>query len=129
MARYYKPQVIVETGVAAGFSSQAFLSALEENGNGKLYSSDFPYFRLEDSEQYIGVLVEARLRVNWQLYVQGDEINLKAILPQVKQIDLFHYDSDKRYKGRNAAQALVKPKLSANAVLIMDDIQDNAFFI
>ena len=128
MARYYQPQVVVETGVAVGYSSQTFLSALEKNGSGKLFSSDFPYFRLKDPQQYIGVLVEQRLRGNWQLYTQGDELNLGAILPQVKQIDLFHYDSDKRYKGREAALAIVRPKLSSNAVLIMDDIQDNAFF-
>ena len=37
-------KVVVETGVAAGWSSLAILGAFEKNGEGKLYSSDFPYF-------------------------------------------------------------------------------------
>ena len=37
---HHKPRYVVETGVAAGFSSQAFLKAMNVNGRGKLYSSD-----------------------------------------------------------------------------------------
>jgi len=43
ITRYIKPECIVETGVAAGFSSYSFLAAIKKNGIGKLHSSDFPY--------------------------------------------------------------------------------------
>ena len=58
--RYYKPKVILETGVAAGFSSLAILKALKKNKYGKLYSSDFPYFRIKNPENYIGILVDKK---------------------------------------------------------------------
>ena len=46
LTRYLSPGNVLETGVAAGFSSYAILSALQKNGKGTLYSSDFPYFRI-----------------------------------------------------------------------------------
>ena len=58
LTRKFKPKVVVETGVAAGWSSLAILRAFEKNGEGKLYSSDFPYFRLKNPEQYIGYLAK-----------------------------------------------------------------------
>ncbi len=134
VTRYMKPQVVVETGVAAGFSSHAFLSAMAENkkqtgSSANLYSSDFPYFRLENPEQYIGILVPAELKENWSLHIDGDEKNLPAILSSVEEVDLFHYDSDKRYSGREFAMKAICPKLSSRGVVIMDDINDNAFFM
>jgi len=129
VTRHQKPRVIVETGVAAGYSSQIFLDALDANGgDGRLYSSDFPYFRLKDPERFIGLLVEPRLRDRWSLYIDGDEKNLPRILNQVDQIDLFHYDSDKSISGRQFAMRHVLPKMAKGGVIVMDDIQDNAFF-
>ena len=128
LTRQFQPKVIVETGVAAGFSSQTFLSALQKNGEGKLFSSDFPYFRLAEPEKYIGLLVDEKFKADWTLYIEGDEANLEEILPQVQAIDLFHYDSDKRYRGRQSAFTKVKPKLSQRAIVVFDDIQDNPFF-
>jgi predicted O-methyltransferase YrrM len=129
VTRHRKPHVIVETGVAAGYSSQIFLEALEANGgHGRLYSSDFPYFRLRDPERFIGLLVGARLRNRWTLYIDGDEKNLPRILDQVNHVDLFHYDSDKSISGRQFAMSRVLPKMTKGGLIVMDDIQDNAFF-
>ena len=119
---------MVETGVAAGFSSQCILSALGANGTGHLYSSDFPYFRLERPEQYVGYLVDADLKDRWTLHIDGDRKNLPRILSQVSEIDLLHYDSDKSRSGRTMAMDLLGPKLANESVLIMDDIHDNLFF-
>jgi predicted O-methyltransferase YrrM len=128
VTRLIKPEVVVETGVAAGFSSYAFLAALEANGSGKLYSSDFPYFRIPEPEKYIGIVVPAHLRPRWELLVEGDEANLPAIVQRAGPIGLFHYDSDKTVEGRAFAMAQVRGHLAKNGVVIMDDIQDNAFF-
>ncbi len=123
-----KPKVIVETGVAAGYSTKTFLSALKKNGFGKLYSSDFPYFRLPNPEQYVGVLVDEELKSNWTLYIEGDKKNIPYILSQVDKIDLFHYDSDKSYAARQYIFELIKPRLSSDAHILFDDIQDNNHF-
>lgn len=128
ITRYTQPDCIVETGVAAGFSSYALLSAIRDNGKGKLYSSDFPYFRIPHPEKYIGILVEDSLKDNWDLYIEGDEANLPKILHQVNKIDVFHYDSDKSYSGRKMVMSAIANYLSKEAIILMDDIQDNSYF-
>jgi len=128
LTRYAKPDCIVETGVAAGFSSCAFLSAIEANGRGRLYSSDFPYFRLPNPETLIGVLVKGHLRRHWELYLEGDATNLPRIINTVDRINIFHYDSDKSYSGRKAAISMVETKMDNNEILLLDDIQDNSQF-
>lgn len=128
ITRYMEPNLIVETGVAAGFSSYSFLSAIKANGRGKLYSSDFPYFRIPQPEKYIGILVEETLKDNWEIFIEGDEMNLPKIINSVKEIDIFHYDSDKSYSGRKFAISSIVNSLSSRGVILMDDIQDNSFF-
>jgi predicted O-methyltransferase YrrM len=128
-ARWRRPQVILETGVLHGYSSASFLEALARNGDGgRLLSSDFPYFRERDPERLVGVLVPEHLRAQWTLLLEGDRRNLPRLLEQVDRLDLVHYDSDKTYEGRRLAMALLEPKLAADAVVLMDDIQDNLFF-
>lgn len=128
LARWKRPSVVVETGVAAGFSSAAILTALELNGRGQLLSSDFPYFRLEQPERFIGCLVDDRFRSTWRLEIKGDRANLPRLLQGAGKVDLFHYDSDKSHYGRRWAMRYVEPKLSSDALILMDDIQDNWYF-
>ena len=131
LVRKFKPSNVVETGVAAGWTSLAILQALNKNGKGKLYSSDFPYFRLDNPEQYIGILVkDHNLKARWHLDTNGDELNLPRIntLLGDEKIDLFHYDSDKSYSGRDFAFNALKNKFKYNCIIIYDDIQDNFHF-
>lgn len=128
LVRYLRPKVVLETGVAAGYTSQAILSALEQNGEGVLYSSDFPYFRLVEPERYVGCLVDDDLRARWHLGLNGDRANLAEFVPQMDQIDFVHYDSDKSVEGRAFVMDLIQAKLSADAVIVMDDIDDNTYF-
>ena len=126
--RYYKPKVILETGVAAGFSSLAILKALKKNKYGKLYSSDFPYFRIKNPEKYIGYIIDEKFK-NWKLFIEGDDLNLPIILNQIEgKIDIFHYDSDKTFSGKKNTYELIKPYLGNKSLLIFDDIQDDGFF-
>jgi predicted O-methyltransferase YrrM len=128
LVRKMKPSNVVETGVAAGFSSKAILSALKKNGSGRLYSSDFPYFRIQDPEKYIGYIVDDELKDNWTCLVEGDKRNLPHILSRIDSIDLFHYDSDKSHSGREWAINLIRPRMRKGGVVIMDDIHDNCYF-
>jgi predicted O-methyltransferase YrrM len=128
VTRYLKPDCIVETGVAAGYSSQSFLAAIRQNGKGRLHSSDFPLFRLRRPEHFIGILGEEPLKAYWDLHVNGDEANLPLILSRVQQVDVFHFDSDKSYSGRALAMSLIGKKMSEQGLVIMDDVQDNSFF-
>jgi predicted O-methyltransferase YrrM len=128
LARTLRPSTVVETGVAAGWSSAAFLAALDRNGGGALHSSDFPYPGLKDSERLVGIVVPADLRHRWSLHTSGDRVNLPRIVAQCGQIDLFHYDSDKTRDGRRYALDLITPQLSPGAVVLFDDIDDNLHF-
>lgn len=128
LTRYLRPSVIVETGVSAGFTSQAFLAAMAKNGHGTLYSSDFPYFRVKDPEKYIGILVEDHLKPNWRLSIDGDENALPRIMENVPKIDIFHYDSDKSYSGRNFGLAQADKRLAPDGIVIVDDIRNDSWF-
>lgn len=128
ITRLLKPKVVLETGVAAGWSSRSILEALQRNGSGKLYSTDFPYFRHQDPEEHIGWVVPTELKVGWHLDIRGDRIALPGIVTSLDEIDMFHYDSDKSYRGRSFAMTCISKKLSPQAVVIMDDIQDNLYF-
>ena len=128
LTRYMKPNCIVETGVAAGCSSYAFLLAIKANGHGRLHSSDFPYFRLPNPEQYIGVVVDNALKDNWDLHIDGDEKNLPRILSKIDKIGIFHYDSDKSYSGRKKVMSMIENALDKDGIILMDDIQDNSYF-
>ena len=131
LTRHINPRAVVETGVAAGFSTRAFLKAMDTNGQGRLYSSDFPYvhqFRLERHEQHIGILVEQELQERWDLHLEGDRRNLPRILAKVSEINMFHYDSDKRYSAREFAISAIHKALANDGIIVMDDIQDDLFF-
>jgi len=123
-----KPQFVVETGVAAGWSSLAILSALDKNEHGELYSSDFPYFRLYRPEQFIGVLVPSNFRKRWFLDIRGDRIAIPNILQKIPKVDIFHYDSDKSFSGKSFALERLNKALSQKSVIVFDDIQDDTFF-
>ena len=128
LVRLLKPNVVLETGVAIGNSSRAILSGLQRNRKGNLYSSDLPYLSQNYAKKYIGIIVEQKLRYRWNLYIGQDAENLNFIKSKLKKIDFLHYDSDKSYHGRKAAIEMIEKNLSSNYVLVMDDIEDNAFF-
>ena len=131
LIRKFKLLNIVETGVAAGWTSLAILRALKKNGKGFLYSSDFPYFRLKNPEKYIGYLAKDESnKDNWFLDIRGDDIALPEIVKKLDNntIDLFHYDSDKSYSGRVNALKILSSKINSKTIIIFDDIQDNLHF-
>jgi len=128
LTRYLRPETVVETGVSAGLSTQAFLKAMQMNEKGRLYSSDFPLFRMENPEKNIGIMVDPKLKDRWELFLDGDKINLDKICGKISKIDLFHYDSDKRYSGRKRALNTVSKLFHPKTVIIFDDIQDNRHF-
>lgn len=123
-----KPEVIVETGVGLGFSSLAFLSGINENKRGILYSSDLPYVKYKNSENKIGYVVDKELKKNWKLYINGDLTNLKHITKFFNKIDIFHYDSDKTYSGVSKTFNYLKKYFNDDAILVFDDLLDHTFF-
>ncbi len=129
LVRFLKPDTVLETGVAIGNSSRAILSGLKINKKGILYSSDLPYLSQKNATKYIGIIVEKKLKSKWKLFVGQDIENLTLINKKINKIDFLHYDSDKSYHGRKVAIELIENKLSSDYILMMDDIEDNPFFL
>jgi len=131
LVRKFCPKIIVETGVAAGWSSLSILRALHKNRVGKLFSSDFPYFRIKNPEQFIGIVAQNEPNLeHWVLDIRGDDIALLDFAKKLddSSVDLFHYDSDKSYSGRRKAFQVMKNKFSKDAIIIFDDIQTDLYF-
>ena len=85
LCRRLRPLSVLETGVAAGLSSYAILSASNKTGVGSLDSSDLPYPRIINPEKYIGILVPDYLKgTHWKLKTNGDTKNLNEFLSDRK---------------------------------------------
>ena len=125
----FKPNIVLETGVAAGLSSRCILEALKKNEKGKLYSSDFPYFRLKNPEKYIGIMVPEKLKKNWHLEILGDDKNIKKFKLKINYADIILYDSDKRYSGKVKFFEAVKSLLRSNTIIVIDDLHNDSFFL
>tara|TARA_B100000700_G_C15058040_1_gene863996 strand:+ start:3871 stop:4680 length:810 start_codon:yes stop_codon:yes gene_type:complete len=124
-----KPQKVIETGVAFGWSSYAILAALSENEmNGSLISVDMPYPSTVNND-YVGIVVPEKLRKDWKLIRLPDRPGIKkAIKINKEKFDLIHYDSDKSSRGRKYAYELLWESLKEGGLFISDDIEDNLEF-
>ena len=123
-----KPIKILETGVALGWSSFAFLDAINKNKKGILISIDMPYMDKE-SKDYVGLAVPKKYFKLWKLYKYPDRVILNKILKSNSVFDLVHYDSDKSYYGRYWFYKKIWPYIKKKGLLISDDVKDNyAFF-
>jgi len=123
-----KPKIVIETGVAYGWSSLAILKALSETTNGKLFSIDMPYPR-KNNDKDVRIVVPSYLKKNWHLVRKPDNPGILDVLNKIKKkIDLCHYDSDKSWWGRKYAYPILWNSLNSNGIFISDDIQDNLYF-
>lgn len=124
---YKKPVLVLETGVAYGWSSLSILLGLHKNGAGSLVSTDMPYVKM-NNEDYVGCVVPEHLKPNWELIRKPDRNVLKKLSKELDTVDLVHYDSDKSYRGRMWAYPILWEMLNTNGLLISDDINDNLAF-
>lgn len=128
LVRLTKPKIVIETGVAYGWSSLAILKAISDNDEGKLISIDMPY-PTKNNGEYVGAVVPLSLRHNWQLIRKPDNPGISDAINLVGgKIDLCHYDSDKSWWGRKYAYSILWNSLRSNGIFISDDIQDNLYF-
>lgn len=141
VVRGMRPDVIVETGVAQGVSSSFILSALDENGKGRLHSIDLPHFkdsisRMQERRRaadrvYVrrdlgtGWLVPEELRTKWTLTLDSS----KNVLPGVKDsVDLFFHDSSHTYENMTFEFEWAQEHTRRGSVLVSDDIDRNTAF-
>ncbi len=111
IVRAHQPNVMVETGVANGFSTAVILAAMHANGKGELHSFD-----IADD---VGAFV--RDRDHWTLHIREP-------LPAIP-IDVFFHDSDHSYAHQTAEYVHAWEHLRPGGLLLSDDIDGSCAFI
>lgn len=125
LVRCQKPEIIVETGVANGATSNFILSAFKKNRCGLLHSIDLPPL---SADQKIGQLVDEDLKNNWYLYKGSSLRLLSKIINKVKKIDLFLHDSANISTIQKFEVKKIYGSLNFKGIIIMNNIgTSNAF--
>jgi predicted O-methyltransferase YrrM len=119
--RQRKPAVMVETGVANGFSARLILSAMNRNGSGTLYSVD-----IRDN---VGKLVEGIDKSRWRLRIGSPESALSDALREIPKVDIFMHDSDHSYENMSREFSAVEGRLAPGSLVMSDDVDTNPAFM
>jgi hypothetical protein len=127
VCRALKPAVVLETGVAYGVTSAFILKALEVTGHGTLHSVDLPPLG-HDADRFVGVLIPKALKARWHLHRGASKRMFPFLLPRLGRIDIFVHDSLHTYKNITREFQSITPYLARPAVVIADDVGDNAAF-
>lgn len=133
--RLLKPEVVVETGCATGWTSAVILYALHQNRTGHLHSIDL---RAEAGERSMdwtlpanlepGFLVPEVLRDRWTLTLGDAREQLLPRLQEQRALDVFYHDSDHTYQQMMWEYTSAWPYLKPGGLLISDDIGWNTAF-
>ena len=123
LARKFKPDLIIETGIAHGYSAEIILSALQLNEKGRLISIDIDQkVHVQNRAVDVGWIVSSSLQNRWDK-MTGDS---RLILSEIKETpDLFIHDSLHTEEHMLSEFAWAKSHLKLNGLLVSDDIDRN----
>lgn len=121
-----RPAIVVETGVAMGFSTAVILAAMAENGDGALHSIDLPPLQVS-ADHFVGEAIPDALRGRWTLHVGPSRTLLPGLLRELGEIDLFIHDSDHSYAAQYEEYREAWPHLTHHGCLVSDDVYNSAF--
>ena len=128
VTRHLRPRVVVETGVARGFSSASVLLAMRANGVGHLYSIDLPELNMiRDGD--LGAAVSDDLKSRWTLLTGASKRLLPKLLERTGSIDVFLHDSLHTAANMTFEMETAWPALRSGGVLFVDDVDENAAFL
>lgn len=142
IVRAIRPRIVVETGVAAGFSSAYLLQALHDNGFGELLSIDPPTTNPIGGPNEDGVLdgahvahaddtgfvIPPHLRDRWTLLLGDSKNLLPKVLSSHPLIDVFFHDSSHSYEHMLWEYRLAWSHIRPGGWLLSDDINWNRAF-
>jgi predicted O-methyltransferase YrrM len=136
--RILAPDIVVETGVAAGVSSAYILAALERNGKGRLYSIDLPGYEKEylpklgikpsallPASKQPGYIVPEHLRHRWALKIGKSQELLEPLMNQLDSIDMFFHDGEHTYENMIFEFNLAWKHLKNGGALLADNVSWN----
>ena len=128
LGRLVRPSVVVETGVAGGFSSAYILSALQRNSKGHLYSIDLGESWYLPEGKETGWVVPEELRDRWTLLMGDSEEVLPDLLDDLGTVEVFLHDSYHGYEHMMWEFRVAWGPLASGGLLLSDDIWSNASF-
>jgi predicted O-methyltransferase YrrM len=122
--RVFKPQLVVETGVANGVSTRAILSALADNDRGTLVSFDIDPM-LQD-------VVPNDLARRWH-FIPLDRNRrrqeFRAAIERLGVIDLFLHDSEHSYAWQTFEYNEAWSRIREGGLLASDDVDASFAFL
>jgi hypothetical protein len=125
--RLLRPDVVVETGVAAGYTSAHIAAALEQNGHGELHSID-PVLGGPDFEDAVGWLVPDAARHRQTLHRGRSRRVLPRLLRGLPPVGVFVHDGLHTEATMRWELRAVTSSLAPRAAVLMDDAELNAAF-
>ena len=139
LTRVAKPSVVVETGVASGYSARFVLEAMARNGTGTLHSIGIPQLAIdaqkaggseaiqELASHRIGWLVPDPLRSRWTIHEGMSQAVLPPLLDGLSgPIDAFVHDSFHDYPTMTFEYGAAWPHLAPGGLLLSHDIHNNS---
>lgn len=126
IVRVSRPRVMIETGVALGFTSATVLRAMADAGRGRLYSIDLPALQY-DPDRPVGDAVPSELQDRWDLRLGDSRVLLAPLAAELAPVDVFLHDALHTYSSQLREYRAVWPYLSSGGVLVSDDVENPAF--
>ncbi len=126
ITRLTRPEVLVETGVALGFTTATILHAMAENERGHLYSLDLPALQYNPDDP-VGRAVPDELKDRWTLSLGDSRKTLEPLCFEIDPIDIFIHDALHTYSSQMREYRTAWPHIRFGGVLISDDVNNPAF--
>ena len=123
-----QPDLIVETGVANGFSSAYLLLALNSIDKGKLISIDY-LFMPWHTRQMVGRAIPKKLMNRHELIFGKAMLEIKKLIKKYPKFDFFIHDSSHVYKHMMDEYEIAWDQIKDGGYLLSDDISQNDAFL
>ena len=121
-----RPSVVIETGVAMGFSTAVMLAAMDVNQAGALHSIDLPPLQVNAAE-FVGEVVADELRGRWTLHSGPRERSCPVWSGAWPRSISSSTTATTATPAQHEEYRVVWPYLAGGACLISDDVSNPAF--
>ena len=128
LVKFSQPDVVVETGVANGFSSSYILLAIDSLSKGRLISIDYLMMPWHTKEK-VGQAIPEPLRKWHELIIGNSMTELRKLKNKTKHFDIFLHDSSHTYKHMMEEYQIAWPHLKNGGFLLSDDVSQNDAFL
>ncbi len=124
LIRQEKSEVVVETGVWEGLSTEYILKAMDDNGFGRLYSID----PMDPDQEFNGTKGNPELffsnpisHFRWRLLRARSDQVLEVLFEEVGPFDMFIHDSDHGFECQKFEYDAAWRMVRSGGIIVTDD--------